>query len=118
MRFGLLPDSLPVLCTHNDCALPDQPESQEYEETRQGEWQHDCQKYPAQACENNSSSKVTFFDDSKGYGFIIDSETNEKVFVHINNTLEEIGQDDKVSFEIEKGLKGPAATNVKLHKEE
>lgn len=58
--------------------------------------------------------KVTFFDESKGYGFIIDSETQEKVFVHINNTLEEIHQDNVVNFEIEKGPKGPNATNVKL----
>ena len=59
---------------------------------------------------------VTFFNDSKGYGFIKDSETKESVFVHINNVLEEIKEDNVVSFEVEMGQKGPAAVRVKLFK--
>jgi cold shock CspA family protein len=59
---------------------------------------------------------VTFFDDTKGFGFIRDLETQESVFFHINNTLEEIKVDNVVSFEIEMGQKGPAATQVKLFK--
>ncbi|HYW96728.1 MAG TPA: cold shock domain-containing protein [Bacteroidales bacterium] len=57
--------------------------------------------------------RVTYFNSSKGYGFIKDSETQESVFVHINNTLEDIGEGDKVTFEVVKGQKGPAAANVK-----
>ena len=30
---------------------------------------------------------VSFFNDSKGYGFIRDSETKESIFVHINNVV-------------------------------
>lgn len=56
---------------------------------------------------------VTFFNDTKGYGFIKDSETKEDVFVHINNTEEEITQGNKVSFEVEMGPKGPVAVKVK-----
>jgi len=59
---------------------------------------------------------VSFFNDSKGYGFIRDSETKESVFVHANNLLEEIKEGNVVSFEIEMGPKGPAATQVKLFK--
>jgi len=59
---------------------------------------------------------LTFFNDSKGYGFIKDSETKESVFVHINNMLEEIIEGNIVSFEIEKGPKGLVAVNVKLVK--
>jgi cold shock CspA family protein len=59
---------------------------------------------------------LTFFNDSKGYGFIKDSETKESVFVHINNMLEEINEGNIVSFEIEKGPKGLVAVNVKLVK--
>ena len=33
---------------------------------------------------------VAFFNDSKGYGFIRDSETKESIFVHINNVIDEI----------------------------
>jgi cold shock CspA family protein len=59
---------------------------------------------------------VTFFNDSKGYGFIKDSETQESVFVHINNALEEIKENNIVSFEVEMGLKGLTAIKVKLFK--
>lgn len=57
---------------------------------------------------------VTFFNDSKGFGFIKDSETQESVFVHANNLLEEIRDNNIVSFEVEMGPKGPTATKVKI----
>ncbi|KOH43753.1 cold shock domain-containing protein [Sunxiuqinia dokdonensis] len=59
---------------------------------------------------------VTFFNDSKGYGFIRDSETKESVFVHINNVLEDIKEGNLVSFEVEMGQKGPTAVKVKQMK--
>ncbi len=59
---------------------------------------------------------LTFFNDSKGYGFIKDSETKESVFVHINNMLDEINEGNIVSFEVENGPKGLVAVNVKLVK--
>ena len=60
---------------------------------------------------------VTFFNDSKGFGFIKDSETKESIFVHINNVLEdEIKENNMVSFEVEMGPKGPTAMQVKLIK--
>lgn len=59
---------------------------------------------------------VTFYNDSKGFGFIRDLETQESVFVHANNLLEEISEDNVVSYEKVMGPKGPAATQVKLFK--
>ncbi len=59
---------------------------------------------------------VSFFNDSKGYGFIKDMETKESVFVHINNTLEDIKEGNLVSYEVEMGPKGPTAVQVKLFK--
>lgn len=59
---------------------------------------------------------VTFFNESKGYGFIKDSETKESVFVHVNNLLEEIKEGNVVSFEVEMGHKGLTAIQVKLFK--
>lgn len=56
---------------------------------------------------------VTFFNDAKGYGFIKDTETKESVFVHVNNTEEEIREGNLVSFEVEMGQKGPVAVKVK-----
>ena len=56
---------------------------------------------------------VKFFNESKGYGFIIDQHTQESVFVHIRQLQEPIKERDKVVFEIEQGEKGPSAVNVK-----
>jgi cold shock CspA family protein len=58
---------------------------------------------------------VSFFNDSKGYGFIKDLETKQSIFVHINNTLEEISEGNLVTFEIGAGPKGPTALQVKKH---
>lgn len=60
---------------------------------------------------------VSFFNDSKGYGFIRDAESQESIFVHINNVLDDIKEGNLVNFEIEKGLKGLTATQVRIFKE-
>jgi cold shock CspA family protein len=57
--------------------------------------------------------RVEFFNDSKGYGFIKENETQEKYFVHVNGLLEEIKENDMVSFELERGPKGMNAVRVK-----
>ena len=57
---------------------------------------------------------VTFFNDSKGYGFIKDLETQESVFVHINSLHEPVKEQNRVTFEVEMGPKGANAVNVKL----
>ncbi len=59
---------------------------------------------------------VSFFNNTKGYGFIKDLETKESVFVHVNNTLDEIKEGNLVSFEMERGPKGNTAIKVKLVK--
>ena len=58
--------------------------------------------------------QVKFFNDEKGYGFITDAETKDSIFVHINNLSETIRENDRVTFEVEMGPKGPNAVNVKL----
>ncbi|SHJ14497.1 cold-shock protein [Algibacter luteus] len=57
--------------------------------------------------------KVSFFDHSKGFGFIIDSINQEKYFVHVSGTLEPIEENDKVTYELERGQKGMNAVRVK-----
>lgn len=60
------------------------------------------------------SGKVAFFDNSKGFGFITDSDTQEKYFCHVSRLNDEIAENDKVTFELEKGPKGWNAVNVSL----
>ncbi|NQY29564.1 MAG: cold shock domain-containing protein [Flavobacteriaceae bacterium] len=60
-----------------------------------------------------NEGKVSFFDDSKGFGFIIDSKNQEKYFVHVSGLIDEIKENDKVSYELEKGMKGMNAVRVK-----
>lgn len=57
---------------------------------------------------------IKFFNNEKGYGFIIDSMTKDSIFVHMNNAYESIKEGDHVSFEVEMGPKGPNASDVKL----
>ena len=62
------------------------------------------------------SGIVTFFNESKGYGFIKDSETKQDVFVHVNSLIDTIKENNKVLFNIVKGPKGPNAINVQVDK--
>ncbi len=59
------------------------------------------------------TGRVEFFNTAKGYGFIKDLENQEKYFVHVNGLLDQIKESDKVTFELEKGLKGMMAVRVK-----
>jgi len=59
------------------------------------------------------TGRVEFFDHSKGFGFIKDADNQEKYFVHVNGVLEEITENDNVTFELERGAKGMNAVRVK-----
>jgi cold shock protein len=58
--------------------------------------------------------KVKFFNESKGYGFIKDNETDEDIFVHVSGLIDRINENDDVSFEVKQGKKGLNAVDVKL----
>jgi cold shock CspA family protein len=57
------------------------------------------------------SGKVAFFNDSKGYGFI-QEDGGDKYFYHISNAQFDTQDNDKVTFEIERGPKGLVAVNI------
>ena len=50
--------------------------------------------------------KVKFFNETKGFGFICDNETNQDVFVHSTGLKDEIREGDEVTFEVAQGKKG------------
>ena len=56
---------------------------------------------------------VDFFNDAKGYGFIKDAVTKQSIFVHANQLSETIKENDRVSFQTERGPKGLNAIQVK-----
>lgn len=56
---------------------------------------------------------ITFFNQDKGFGFIKDSQTQESIFVHVNQLDGPVKENDKISFEVEKGPKGLNAINAK-----
>lgn len=62
------------------------------------------------------TGKVSFFNAAKGFGFIIDSDSGERVFVHVNALKSTLSENDKVSFETERGPKGLQARDVKIIK--
>jgi cold shock CspA family protein len=57
--------------------------------------------------------RVEFFDNIKGFGFIKELDTQEKYFVHVHGLIDEIKENDLVSFELERGNKGMNAVRVK-----
>lgn len=56
---------------------------------------------------------ITFFNTSKGFGFITDDKSRESIFFHINQLTEPVKERDRVSFMREKGARGYNATAVK-----
>jgi len=61
-----------------------------------------------------SKGTVKFFNNSKGYGFIKDSESDNEYFVHASGLVDKIKENDEVTFDLQEGKKGLNAVNVKL----
>ena len=57
---------------------------------------------------------VKFFNESKGFGFIVDEENGNELFVHVSGLIDEIKENDEVTYDVADGRKGPNAVDVKL----
>ena len=55
---------------------------------------------------------VKFYNNEKGFGFIVDSDSKEDVFVHKTGLVDNIQEEDEVEFEMEQGKRGLNAVNV------
>jgi CspA family cold shock protein len=61
------------------------------------------------------NGKVKFFNESKGYGFIQDTdEEGKEYFVHVSGLIDEVKENDDVTYELQEGRKGLNAVNVRL----
>lgn len=66
--------------------------------------------------ETVNEGTVSFFDDSKGYGFIRVKGSDESLFTHVKSNIDEIVEGNRVTFDVASGEKGPIAINVKILK--
>ncbi|WP_118950103.1 cold-shock protein [Taibaiella helva] len=57
---------------------------------------------------------VKFFNETKGFGFITPSNGGTDLFVHVTGLLSDIRDNDKVSYDMKDGQKGPSAVNVRV----
>lgn len=61
-----------------------------------------------------SKGIVKFFNESKGFGFITEDDSNNEHFVHVSGLIDEIREGDAVEFDLTEGKKGLNAVNVKV----
>lgn len=61
-----------------------------------------------------SEGTVKFFNETKGFGFIVPADGSEDVFVHSSGLIDQVRENDKVEYEVERGKKGLNAVNVKV----
>lgn len=61
-----------------------------------------------------NKGKVKFFNETKGFGFIVPAEGGDEVFVHNTGLMEDVKKDDQVTYETQAGKKGIVAVNVRL----
>jgi len=61
-----------------------------------------------------SKGTVKFFNESKGFGFISEDDSNKEHFVHVSGLIDEIREGDAVEFDLQEGKKGLNAVNVKV----
>ncbi|RWU10916.1 cold-shock protein [Pedobacter chitinilyticus] len=57
---------------------------------------------------------VKFFNETKGFGFITPSNGDSEIFVHISGLIDQIRENDSVTYDVEQGKKGLNAVNVKI----
>ena len=55
---------------------------------------------------------VKFFNETKGFGFIVDANTGEEIFVHVSGLIDKIREGDVVTYETARGKKGMNAVDV------
>ena len=56
---------------------------------------------------------IKFYNERKGYGFIVEDETQKEIFVHATGLIDRIRQEDRVEFDISEDHRGTKAINVK-----
>jgi len=80
-------------------------------------------KRPVNVRNNNVSTEesrhlrtgvVTFFNEAKGFGFIQDLASKERVFMHVSDLVDKVKEQATVHFEVERGERGLSARKIRL----
>ena len=69
---------------------------------------------PYQFFFNMYTGTVKFFNETKGFGFIVDNSSKEEIFVHVTGLIDNIREGDVVTFNTARGKKGMNAVDVKI----
>ena len=56
---------------------------------------------------------VKFFNETKGFGFIKEEDSNKEYFVHVTGLIDKVKENDEVEYDLQEGRKGLNAINVK-----
>lgn len=89
------------------------PDPNKKKEFRAEDMQIGVPKYVPSEEDEQRTGIVSFFNNDKGFGFINDLQTKERIFVHVNQLQEPIGEGNKVTYEVESGPRGLSAVRVK-----
>ena len=94
---------------------PTQPDTENRQEIDADSIELDVSKNRQEAVTSSlHKGVVTYYNESKGFGFIRDLESDERIYVHVSNLVDAIEENSIVTYETAKGFKGSSAINVKL----
>ena len=57
---------------------------------------------------------VKFFNETKGFGFVKETSSGQEYFVHVSGLVDQIRENDNITFELKEEKKGLNAVNVRV----
>jgi CspA family cold shock protein len=57
---------------------------------------------------------IKFFNDSKGFGFVVEDGSNTEYFLHASGCIDQVREGDSIEFDIKEGRKGLNAVDVRV----
>ena len=61
-----------------------------------------------------ATGKLKFFNQKKGFGFVVEDESQKEIFVHVSGLIDRnLNNSDSVKFDVVEDERGKTAVNVK-----
>lgn len=93
------------------------PDPEEREEINPEDISVSGYQAPETKVSNIRKGTMTYYNEDKGYGFIHDQKSQQRVFAHVNNFTEQFKEGDFLYYEIQTSPKGDSAINVRRTEE-